>query len=104
MEAQDQVRPPGLQGPSTACRNLSESRSQLAGGQAETITQKAVDLALGGDSTALRLCLERLAPARKDAPVSFELGAVTVDPMAGDCVTVTSPTDEQLSLTVAIEV
>ena len=30
-------------------------------------------LALEGDTTALRLCLERIAPPRRDAPVSFSL-------------------------------
>ncbi|SLN37749.1 hypothetical protein [Ruegeria meonggei] len=30
-------------------------------------------MALEGDSTALRLCLERIAPTRKDAPVNFNL-------------------------------
>ena len=29
-----------------------------------------------GDVTALRLCLERIAPARKDAPVTFPLPAM----------------------------
>lgn len=42
-------------------------------GQAEVLTQKAVDRALEGDVTALRLCIDRIAPARKDAPVSFDL-------------------------------
>jgi hypothetical protein len=32
-----------------------------------------VELALEGDTTALRLCLERIAPPRKDAPVTFDL-------------------------------
>jgi hypothetical protein len=32
-----------------------------------------VELALEGDTTALRLCLERIAPPRKDAPVTFTL-------------------------------
>lgn len=45
----------------------------LLEGEHEKLTRKAVELALGGDTTALRLCLERLAPARKDAPVSVEL-------------------------------
>jgi hypothetical protein len=45
----------------------------LLDGQAEALTQRAVQLALAGDSTALRLCLERVAPPRKDAPVSFAL-------------------------------
>jgi len=45
----------------------------LLEGQAEALTQRAVQMALAGDSTAMRLCLERLAPPRKDAPVTFAL-------------------------------
>ena len=46
---------------------------ELLDGEAEALSRKAVELALGGDTTALRLCLERIAPPRKDAPVSFDL-------------------------------
>lgn len=45
----------------------------LLDGEAEALTRKAVDLALAGDIAALRLCLERIAPARKDTPVSIDL-------------------------------
>ena len=45
----------------------------LLDGEAETITRKAIELAKGGDITAMRLCLERIIPARKDRPVSFSL-------------------------------
>ena len=45
----------------------------LLEGEAEGLTRKAIDLALGGDVTALRLCLERIAPARKDAPIKFDM-------------------------------
>lgn len=48
----------------------------LLDGEAEKLTGKAVEMALGGDATALRLCLERIAPPRKDAPVLFELPAM----------------------------
>ena len=41
--------------------------------QAEELTQAAIDKALEGDTTALRLCLERLVPPRKDTPVQFDL-------------------------------
>jgi len=34
-------------------------------------------MALAGDTTALRLCLERIAPPRRDAPVSFALPPMT---------------------------
>ena len=49
---------------------------ELLGGEVEALTAKAVELALDGDTTALRLCLERLCPPRKDRPVSFNLPAV----------------------------
>ena len=45
----------------------------LLEGEGEALTRKAIDMALAGDTVALRLCLERLAPPRKDAPVRFEL-------------------------------
>ena len=45
----------------------------LLDGQATVLTQKAINLALAGDMTALRLCLDRILPARKDRPVSFPL-------------------------------
>lgn len=50
---------------------------ELLEGQAEALTQRAVELALAGDTTALRLCLERLAPPRKDSPVQFPLPRMT---------------------------
>lgn len=49
----------------------------LLDGQAEALSQKAVDLALQGDTVALRLCLERIAPPRKDAPVAFDLPSMS---------------------------
>jgi Family of unknown function (DUF5681) len=55
----------------------------LMDGQAETITQKAIELALQGDTTALRLCLERICPPRKSRPVNITLPEVkTVDGVA----------------------
>ena len=53
-------------------------------GEAEALTRRAVELALEGDTTALRLCLERIAPPRKDAPVSFSLPEME---NAGDALT-----------------
>jgi len=45
----------------------------LLDGEAVGLTRKAVEMALGGDTAALRLCLERIAPPRKDVPVRFDL-------------------------------
>ena len=45
----------------------------LLEGDADAITQKAIEMAKGGDATAIRMCLDRLAPPRKDAAVCFAL-------------------------------
>ncbi len=42
--------------------------------EAELIGRKAVELAKQGDMQAIKLVLERIMPARKDMPVSFEMG------------------------------
>jgi hypothetical protein len=59
--------------PKGARHRTTRAVEELLDGQSEAITQKAVDLALAGDTTALRLCLERIAPPRKDTPVLFDL-------------------------------
>jgi hypothetical protein len=48
----------------------------LLEGEAERLTRKAVEMALKGDVSALRLCLDRLLPARKDRPIDLNLPAV----------------------------
>ena len=45
----------------------------LLEGQSEALTQIAISKALDGDSVALRLCLDRIAPPMKDKPVIFAL-------------------------------
>jgi hypothetical protein len=41
--------------------------------EGEKLTRKAIDLALEGDLTALKLCLERICPPRKSRPISIDL-------------------------------
>jgi hypothetical protein len=43
---------------------------RLLDGEADALTRKAIELAKEGDTTALRLCIERILPARKDRPVN----------------------------------
>ena len=50
----------------------------LLEGEAEKLTRKAVELALAGDTTALRLCLERLAPPAKSRRISLDLPKLEV--------------------------
>ena len=68
------------------CRHRATRIAQaFLDGQAVALAQKAVELALKGDVAALRVCLERLVPPRKDTPVSITLPVVqtTADlPMA----------------------
>ena len=51
---------------------------QLAEGQAEQLTQKALQLALGGDVSCLRMMLDRISPPRKAQPIN-----VTMPPING---------------------
>ena len=66
----------------------------LLQGQAEALTQTAVTKALEGDSVALRLCMERIAPTPKDQPVSFSLpkmkNALDASEAAGSVLTAVS--------------
>ena len=59
--------------PKGSRHRATQATQRLIDDQSEAITQKAVEMALEGDTVALRLCLERIAPPRKDTPVSFDL-------------------------------
>jgi hypothetical protein len=42
-------------------------------GSVDALTRKAIEMALAGDPTAMRLCLERIISPRRDRPVRFAL-------------------------------
>jgi len=63
-------RPPGARSKTTIAAEL------LLDGEAEALTRKAVELAKAGDMVAMRLCLDRLIPPRKDRRVAFALPAM----------------------------
>ena len=66
----------------------------LLEGQAEALTQTAISKALGGDSIALRLCMDRIAPPMKDKPIVFPLprmhGAMDASEAAGSVLSAVS--------------
>ncbi|MDU8929113.1 hypothetical protein RXV86_17100 [Alisedimentitalea sp. MJ-SS2] len=65
---------PGNPGKPRGARHAAtKAVADLLQGEAEGLTRKAIDMALEGDTVALRLCLERVAPRRKDTPVQFDL-------------------------------
>ena len=66
----------------------------LLQGQAEALTQTAVTITLEGDSIALQLCMERIAPTPKDQPIEFSLpkmnNALDASEAAGSVLTAVS--------------
>jgi hypothetical protein len=48
----------------------------LLDGEVEALTRKAIEMAKQGDMTALRLCLDRILPPRRERPVQFRLPAL----------------------------
>jgi Family of unknown function (DUF5681) len=48
----------------------------LLEGEAEAIARKAIEMAKAGDMAAIRVCMDRLAPARRGAAISCELPPV----------------------------
>jgi Family of unknown function (DUF5681) len=53
----------------------------LLAGEAEALTRKAVELALAGDPTALRLCIERILPPCRERAVSLSCRRSRTPPM-----------------------
>jgi hypothetical protein len=59
--------------PKGALNKVTLAAQALLDGEAEALTRKVVELAKAGNPMALRLCLERLLPPRKDRPINFTL-------------------------------
>ena len=69
---------PGQSGNPSGRPKGSRNRTTLAAealldGEAEQLTRKAIELAKGGDLAAIRICLDRILPARKDRTITFAL-------------------------------
>jgi hypothetical protein len=60
-------RPPGARNAATV---IAE---QLFDGEVETLTRTAIEEAKRGNMVALRLCLDRILPPRRDRPVNFAI-------------------------------
>ena len=60
-------RPAGARNHATLMAEL------LLEGEGEALTRRAIELALEGDSAALKLCLERILPQRRSRRVVFDL-------------------------------
>lgn len=56
--------------PKGALNHATRAVQALLDGEAEGLTRKAVEMALDGDTTAMRLCLERLCPPAREKAIS----------------------------------
>ena len=91
---------PGNPGRPRGARHRSTRAIEaLLEGEAEEITRKAIELAKGGDGPALRLCLERIAPPRKDSPISIHLPTVesAADAKAASAAVVTAMAEGEVT-------
>jgi|SRR5271166_3098229 len=69
---------PGLSGnpagrPKGARNKTTMAAQALLDGEAQTLTAKAIELAHSGDTVALRLCLDRILPPRRERLVTIDL-------------------------------
>jgi len=59
------------------CRNKATiAAAAFLEGESEALARKAVELALTGDPTAMRLCLERIMPPCRERSVKFALPSI----------------------------
>ena len=63
--------------PSGALNKATVAAQMLLDGESEALTRKAVELALEGNVAALKLCIERLVPPRKERAVTVDLPEIT---------------------------
>lgn len=74
--------PPGRSGnpkgrPRGALNRATMAAQALLDGESEALTRAAVEMALAGNVQALKLCLERICPARRERPISLALPEVS---------------------------
>ena len=62
--------------PAGARNRTTQAIEALLYGEAGKLTRKCIAAAKGGDMTAMRLCMERLAPVRKGKPVPFDMPVI----------------------------
>ena len=63
--------------PKGALNKITLAAQALLEGEAEVLTRKVLELAKEGNPMALRFCLERLLPPRKDRAINFTLPKIT---------------------------
>ena len=78
MSKKDTQFKPGQSGnpsgrPKGARNKSTVAAEALLNGESEALTRRCIDLAMEGDSTALRLCLSRILPVRRERTIELTL-------------------------------
>jgi hypothetical protein len=78
---------------------------ELLDGEAEALTRKLIEKALGGELAALRICLDRVSPPRRDRLVTIELPKIesASDALKASSAILAACAAGQLSLREAVE-
>ena len=81
MPKQDSQFKPGQSGnpsgrPKGARNKSTVAAEALLDGESEALTRRCIDLAMEGDPTALRLCLSRILPVRRERTIELDLPAL----------------------------
>jgi len=58
------------------CKIVNDTYEALLNGESEALTRRCIDLAMEGDPTALRLCLSRVLPVKRERTISLDLPAL----------------------------
>jgi hypothetical protein len=70
--------------PKGARNRATLAAEALLDGEAEALTRKAVELALEGDTFALKICLDRILPPRRERAVTLGLPSLRTPGDAGE--------------------
>ena len=81
MPTQDSHFKPGQSGnprgrPKGARNKSTVAAEALLDGESESLTRRCIDLAMEGDPTALRLCLSRILPVKRERTIELDLPAL----------------------------